>query len=299
MNKKALVISGGGSKGAFAGGLSEKFIEEGEDFDLYVGTSTGNLLCPLLAIKRPDTLKEAYTSVSNSDIWDINPFKSGGDTASFNYFNIVRSLIKGNYHLGDAGGLKRLIKKFMTRQVYKTIRDKEKKDVVSCVTNQSKSKPEYKSINDHSYEEFVNWMYASSCVPPFMEALRKNNNNYIDGGVTEHAPIQYAINQGVDEVTAIVLKDRSRKEDTKKFKNPLDYLSRTIGTMMREIARNDFSMRKLNAVDKPVKVKIYFLPEELTNNSLDFDQTDMETWWSFGKHVYDDQVHTEEAVIEP
>ena len=48
--KKALVISGGGSKGAFAGGLAQYLIEESrQNYDLFLGTSTGSLLISHLA----------------------------------------------------------------------------------------------------------------------------------------------------------------------------------------------------------------------------------------------------------
>ena len=46
---KALVISGGGSKGAFAGGVAQYLIKDlGYNYDLYLGTSTGSLLVPHL-----------------------------------------------------------------------------------------------------------------------------------------------------------------------------------------------------------------------------------------------------------
>jgi len=42
---RALVISGGGSKGAFAGAVAEYLIEEKKfNYDLFFGTSTGSLL---------------------------------------------------------------------------------------------------------------------------------------------------------------------------------------------------------------------------------------------------------------
>ncbi|GAA4214419.1 hypothetical protein GCM10022289_47930 [Pedobacter jeongneungensis] len=48
---KTLVISGGGSKGAFAGGVAEYLIKYREtNYDLFVGSSTGSLLIPFLAI---------------------------------------------------------------------------------------------------------------------------------------------------------------------------------------------------------------------------------------------------------
>ena len=42
---RALVISGGGSKGAFAGGVAQYLMEELKyKYDLFLGTSTGSLL---------------------------------------------------------------------------------------------------------------------------------------------------------------------------------------------------------------------------------------------------------------
>jgi len=62
---RALVISGGGSKGAFAGGIAEYLITVCKnDYDLFVGTSTGSLLIPLLSIGEISKLKEVYTSVN-------------------------------------------------------------------------------------------------------------------------------------------------------------------------------------------------------------------------------------------
>ncbi|MCK5797226.1 MAG: patatin-like phospholipase family protein, partial [Deltaproteobacteria bacterium] len=42
--RTALVVSGGGSKGAFAVGAIEVLRERGTDFDLICGTSTGSLI---------------------------------------------------------------------------------------------------------------------------------------------------------------------------------------------------------------------------------------------------------------
>src|SRR5829696_6024104 len=70
MAKKALVISGGGSKGAFAVGvikhLSENFPEI--DFDIFVGTSTGSLIVPLAASGQVQLLQQLYTSVTTDDV---------------------------------------------------------------------------------------------------------------------------------------------------------------------------------------------------------------------------------------
>ena len=63
---RALIVSGGGSKGAFGGGVAQYLIEEEEkEYDLLIGTSTGSLLTPFIAIKKMDTLKESVTDNVN------------------------------------------------------------------------------------------------------------------------------------------------------------------------------------------------------------------------------------------
>ena len=55
---RALVISGGGSKGAFAGGVAQYLLEEkNHNYDLLIGTSTGSLLIPHLALGKVDKIR--------------------------------------------------------------------------------------------------------------------------------------------------------------------------------------------------------------------------------------------------
>ena len=57
---RALVISGGGSKGAFAVGVIKRLLKEYPNlaFETYVGTSTGSLIAPLAAMGAYDLLEE-------------------------------------------------------------------------------------------------------------------------------------------------------------------------------------------------------------------------------------------------
>ena len=84
---RALVISGGGSKGAFAGGVAQYLMEElHHNYDLFVGTSTGSLLISHLALSKVEKIKEVYTSVNQNSIFNSCPFiikkdKFGGKQA--------------------------------------------------------------------------------------------------------------------------------------------------------------------------------------------------------------------------
>ena len=74
--KKALVISGGGSKGAFAGGVAQYLMKKKQkDYDLFLGTSTGSLMVSHLALGMVDELKKLYVSVDQKAIFSNSPFK--------------------------------------------------------------------------------------------------------------------------------------------------------------------------------------------------------------------------------
>ena len=65
--KRAIVISGGGSKGAYAVGVLDKFRknENRLKFDVFVGTSTGALMAPFLALgKMDDLVTVSYTHLT-------------------------------------------------------------------------------------------------------------------------------------------------------------------------------------------------------------------------------------------
>jgi len=68
--KRALVISGGGSKGAFAVGVVKKLLATwpGLEFDILVGTSTGSLITPFVALDELPLVEELYTTQTTDKI---------------------------------------------------------------------------------------------------------------------------------------------------------------------------------------------------------------------------------------
>jgi predicted patatin/cPLA2 family phospholipase len=95
---KALVISGGGSKGAFAGGIAEYLIRDCcISYELFVGCSTGSLLMPHLALGKIDKIKVS-TPLSDKRHFNLCPFivkktKNGIET-KINHFNMILTFLK-------------------------------------------------------------------------------------------------------------------------------------------------------------------------------------------------------------
>lgn len=283
---KALVISGGGSKGAFAGGVSEFLINEKQrDYELYLGSSTGSLLIPHLALKKIKKSHSIYTNVNQQSIFSLSPFrirhKKGEEFIQINHFNVLRQIIQGKRTFGESKRLKKLLKKSFTLNEYNSIL-KNNKDVIVTVTNLTLNRVEYKSIKDYSYDEFCEWAWISCNYVPFMSLVTKNGYEYADGGFSCVVPIREAILRGAKEIDAIIL-------DTEAFsyrkiigKNPFSMLVDVFDGLLDQVEKKDIALGKLSAKHNNVKLNLYHTPTKLTDNSLVFNKKQMTLWWQQG-----------------
>lgn len=284
--KKALVISGGGSKGAFAGGVAQYLMKkESRDYDLFVGTSTGSLMVSHLALGMLDELKELYTNVNQKTIFSNNPFHikrvAGEKVVSINHLNTLWNFLNGRKTFGESKNLRKLIKENVTRKMFEEIQ-KTDKEVVVTVSNLTANQIEYKSSNDCSYEDFCDWIWGSCNYVPFMSLLEKNHCQYADGGFGALVPIREAILRGATEIDAIILETEVTQINKIPSKNPFSLLFDVFDFMLAHVEKHNITIGKLAANHKNVKLNIYYTPTVLTTNSLVFDQKLMRKWWKSG-----------------
>ena len=283
---RALVISGGGSKGAFAGGVAQYLMErEKRTYDMFLGTSTGSLLVPHLAVNDISKLYKIFTNVQQQDIFSVSPFvqrkKGDREFVSIDFVNSLWQFIKRKRTFGESKALRRKIRKDFTLAEYQKIR-REKSDVVVTVSNLSMNSVEYKSINDYTYEEFCNWIWISCNYIPFMSLAKVNGYEYADGGFGCVIPIREAILRGATEIDAIVLESESLNKQKVLGKNPFSLMISLFGHLMDQVEHNDIAIGKLAAKNKNVKLNLYYTPTSLTENSLIFSKRLMERWWQQG-----------------
>jgi predicted patatin/cPLA2 family phospholipase len=284
--KKALVISGGGSKGAFAGGVAQYLIKKKhKKYDLFLGTSTGSLMVSHLALGMLDELKELYTNVNQESIFSNSPFKikriAGEKVITINHLNTFWNYLNGRKTFGESKNLRSLIKRNITREMYVKIREANK-EVVVTVSNLTANQIEYKSINDCSYEDFCDWIWGSCNYVPFMSLLEKNHCQYADGGFGSLVPIREAILRGATEIDAIILETEVTQINRLPAKNPFSLLFDVFDFMLTHVERHNITIGKLAASNKNIKLNLYYTPTVLTTNSLVFDARLMKIWWKSG-----------------
>ncbi|OIR01355.1 patatin-like phospholipase [mine drainage metagenome] len=283
---KALVISGGGSKGAFAGGIAEYLVKDcGKNYDILVGCSTGSLLLTHLAIGKIDKIKEIFTSVTQKDIFSISPFKirktNKGFETSINHFNTLKTFLKGCPTFGESENLRRLIKNNISKEDFAAIKESGR-NVIFTVSNLTEQTVEYISSNDCSHEEFCNWAWASTNLVPFMSVFEKNGNQYADGGFGNHIPIYCALENNACEVDVIILENEHPIRKQALGRNAFAILLNTFRFMSTQISIKDIMIGKLMGLNRKVDIRIYYTPRQLTENSLIFDTDQMKQWWQEG-----------------
>ncbi len=284
---KALVISGGGSKGAFAGGIADYLIRElGNEYDLYLGTSTGSLLLPLLSVGKVEEIKKIFTTVTQDDIFSSNPFKyykdkNGDFKTKMNHLNIIKMFLKKRKTLGESENLRRLVKRSFSLVDFAKLNKSEKKVVVT-VANLSRNIIEYKHSDKCHYLDFCDWVWTSSNLIPFMSLFNKNGCDYADGGFGIFIPIRKAIEMGATEIDAIVLRTQERSSNIISSKNVLDLFLNSFSFMINQIAIDNIDIANYAGKNNRVKINYYYIPNELTNNLLIFDPAQMSKWWDEG-----------------
>lgn len=283
---RALVISGGGSKGAFAGGVAQYLLQNKvHTYDLFIGTSTGSLLIPHLALGNIDKLYSIYTNVSMNEVFDINPFiiksKKGIKFVTINHFNVIRQYLRGKRTFGESRNLQKFIKNNLSVSEFEYLQSLPT-DVIITVTNISKNEAEYKSIKQCTYDEFCDWIWISSNYIPFMSLVRKNGCEYGDGGFSSLVPIREAIHRGATEIDVIILETEITLTKTILGKNPFSLMIDLFLFSLDQLGKHDVSIGKLSAINHNVKLNLYYTPTKLTNNALIFNRKKMKKWWLLG-----------------
>lgn len=284
--KRALVISGGGAKGAFAGGVAQYLIESaGDPYDLFLGTSTGSLLVSHLALGRIDEVHQAFTHVTQKQIFDNNPFyiydRKGTQKIKIHHFNILKNFLRGKKTFGDSGALRRLIGKQLPPTYFNALK-KNGPEVVVSVSNLTLNRTEFKRLKDCSYMDFLDWVWISCNYVPFMSLTVKNKYEYADGGLGCVVAIEEAIRRGAQHIDAVVLNTEEQQSNRLRSRNAFDALTTTFEFMAEQIESQNVQIGRLRARENNCQLRLFFTPRVLTTHSLVFDTQQMTDWWQEG-----------------
>jgi predicted acylesterase/phospholipase RssA len=273
MSKKALVISGGGSKGAFAVGAVNYLVTEKHlDFDIITGTSTGALIAPMVVANNILNLVSTYSTVKTENIITPNPlvdaFVNGDSIYSVQpLINIIRELLDDTKANQIIHSQKQM---FLATGCLQTTDLTYFQTGPTGITHDSAE-----LIQIRTPEELRRAMLASADQPvlmPPVEVIKGSQpiRQYVDGGTRAVVPTEIAIVNGATELYVIALSAENKVPINDQFNNILKILLGTIGLFTTQITEDDVKIAGLrngmntyfNAVHKKVQSKLNLSDED-------------------------------------
>jgi predicted acylesterase/phospholipase RssA len=192
---RALVLSGGGVKGAYQVGALKKWIgDDGHDYDIFCGTSVGALNSAYLSQYGKGETTPAWEALRGlwSRVDETNVKKSWFP------FGLFSALWKSSAY--DSAPLRRWV--LSELDVAKIKRSSKQLRVVACSWNSGNIK-----IASEKDEDIAQWVLASSSYPVLLSPIPLRDELWTDGGLRVVTPLGEAIRAGATHVDVIMCSD--------------------------------------------------------------------------------------------
>lgn len=264
MKKKALVISGGGSKGAFANAVESV---QKENYDLFAASSSGALAQLMIAQGKQDEAVEFHRNVVNSTIYDKDPYNKN---YKLKKGKIVFDFISGKPSLATTNKLLKIIRNNYSVKAHREL--KKTKEIIVVVTNMNTREPIYISNKDCTWSQFTFWTWVSTLAYPFSNTVVVDGVEYGDGGFSVSLPVGYACKR-CDNVRAIILNEEKENvpfDNENIFQGVISVidvimstsLKKDIGYGLHFVKYHNVNLQYIFMLNKITDHPMRFIPEE-------------------------------------
>jgi NTE family protein len=228
MGELAIVLSGGGAKGAFQVGVLDELITQyGVKFDIFAGVSTGAIQALGGAMDDIPTLLKTWMDI-----------KGNGDIYKKRTFGVVEGLF-GAPSLFTTKPLRDKLTAFADPAKLKAAKRTLRIGVVSL------ARGEYLDINGTN-PNIADWVYASCAQPPAFPPLETRDpvtgvvEQWVDGGIRNIAPLSPVMKLKPSRVLVVLATPpKPVPEPGRHYDNILEIAIRSIGIQTSEIVAND------------------------------------------------------------
>lgn len=220
MAKLGLVLSGGGSKGAYEIGVYKALKKLHKKVDIVTGTSIGAINGMFVAQKDLKGALKLWKNISFKTLYDEEEFPVlENEKLSKIYMQYAKGFI-------NDGGLDIYKMKDIFNKYFKPHKFFKSDIDYGLVTyNFTKNKPVLKTKKDLTKDNIKDYILASaSCYPAFKPYLI-DNEMYIDGGYYDNLPINLAIELGATEIIAVDLRAIGFKKNVKDKTVDITYIA--------------------------------------------------------------------------
>jgi len=268
VGKRALVLSGGGSRGSYQVGVLKALSEKlGVSWDTVHGVSVGSLNAAWYAMHKKEEHIQCVDGLI--DIW--NSIES-----SLNIYepwlplklNYLSSMWKGSLYTGKP--LEKLIRDFWDP---KKLEESGVKLTVGCC---SLSTLQYKDVDSLSVdaEKIMQYVLASTHVPIIFEPLFIDNELWIDGGLQHLIPLEAALAESpdiIDVVLSTPIAERHRSMEGIEGLSAPQVAMRSTMLITNQVLKTDYEfLQRAIRENSHIQFNIYMPSTNPTPESLNF-----------------------------
>jgi NTE family protein len=189
---RALVLPGGGGRGAYQVGVVKALHEIGLEFDMAFGTSIGGLNATLYAQGNVARMEELWSNIRPKDVYRLPSAQQ-----------LSHMLLGHKLGLLDTSPLEELLRREADLQKLKASRTK----VGLFTTDLCSLETRLITTDDiMSTGELIDVLMATSAVPmAFPPRHLHGKGLWVDGGLVRNTPLQAAIDRGAQEIFTVLL----------------------------------------------------------------------------------------------
>ncbi len=189
--KTALVLSGGGSRGAYEAGAWQALVELGKKIDIVTGTSVGAINGAMVAQNDLENTVRLWKEIETHMVFDV--------PEGFKMQDYAKEFVKNKG--ASTTGLKALMEKYYDEEAIR----KSPVDFGVVVVEKDTLKPRYVFKDDMKPGQLIDYVMASSSIFPAVHSYEIDGVEYIDGGYADVMPVKMAADRGADEIIAVYL----------------------------------------------------------------------------------------------
>lgn len=277
---KILVLAGGSVKGAFQAGVIKALFEQGYEPDAIYGVSAGSLNAAYL-VNQFGQQANAHLPISYPqaaqdlwDFWELRITHPQSLSKPFNLFELGWSALTKKFKgLVDTSPLRELLQDVLQSRNLSASPVGLKVGAVNVLDGAM-------HYVDPSFENFQEYLLASSAVPILMPVVKINGEtrkSYLDGGLRDVAPLQKAIQDGATEVVVIACHTEMIEGGDFDSGDLLALVDRVMDIAVNEILNADLRMQR-----SEVKLRIIRPKQPLSIDIQHFTKMDIRRMLEMG-----------------
>jgi NTE family protein len=232
----AVVLGGGGARGALQVGAMRALLESGLIPDLLVGTSIGAVNAVGLAFWGLDrtgieALEQAYREIADSRLMDPH---------------LGRVVVRALFGRPNTDASRRVAEMLIGKGLTPDVRFDQISGVRVAAVGADLETGLPVIYGQDPSQSVLDGLLASVAVPPWFAPFEKDGRTIVDGGIVSNLPIEAAVTLGATEIIALDLDDPRPAPGSH---HPLDeYLNRLIFTVSQRYKRLETALAEASGV---------------------------------------------------